>query len=63
MHLIFTFCLLIFALCLSALHHFGHVGDDCKGKQFSESRTVVLAQPSKSQHLVGALWSILAYAG
>lgn len=41
----------------------GSLCDDCKGKQFSESRTVVLTQPSRSQHLVGVLWSILAYAG
>ncbi|MEQ2253039.1 hypothetical protein ILYODFUR_027953, partial [Ilyodon furcidens] len=41
----------------------GSLCDDCKGKQYSESRTVVLTQTSRSWRLVGALWSILAYAG
>ncbi|XP_041823889.1 SUN domain-containing protein 1 isoform X2 [Melanotaenia boesemani] len=38
-------------------------GDDCKGKQYSETHTVLLTQSSRSQRLVGALWSILAYTG
>ncbi|KAK5616215.1 hypothetical protein CRENBAI_015689 [Crenichthys baileyi] len=41
----------------------GSLCDDCKGKQYSESRTVDLTQPSRSWRLVQALWSILAYAG
>uniref|UniRef100_A0A096LWM1 Sad1 and UNC84 domain containing 1b n=1 Tax=Poecilia formosa TaxID=48698 RepID=A0A096LWM1_POEFO len=40
-----------------------HTGDDCKGKQYSESRTVAVTPLPKSQRLVGALWSILAYTG
>ncbi|XP_047214422.1 SUN domain-containing protein 1-like isoform X2 [Girardinichthys multiradiatus] len=41
----------------------GSLCDDHKGKQYSESRTVVLTQTSRLWRLVGALWSILAYAG
>ncbi|XP_043955971.1 SUN domain-containing protein 1 isoform X3 [Gambusia affinis] len=42
----------------------GSLCDDCKGKQYSESRTVATVTPlSKSQRLVGALWRILAYTG
>ncbi|XP_035036183.1 SUN domain-containing protein 1 isoform X5 [Hippoglossus stenolepis] len=38
-------------------------GDDCKGKQYSETHTVLLKQSSRPRRLVGALWSVLAYAG
>ncbi|XP_061892620.1 SUN domain-containing protein 1 isoform X1 [Entelurus aequoreus] len=41
----------------------GSLCDDCKGKQFSETQTVLLTQSSRSQRLVGALWSLLAYTG
>ncbi|XP_054891131.1 SUN domain-containing protein 1 isoform X2 [Poeciliopsis prolifica] len=41
----------------------GSLCDDCKGKQYSESRTVTVAPLPRSQRLVGALWSILAYTG
>ncbi|CAI5675402.1 unnamed protein product [Oreochromis niloticus] len=38
-------------------------GDDCKGKQVSETHTVLLKQSSRSRRLAGALWSVLVYAG
>ncbi|XP_032394403.1 SUN domain-containing protein 1 isoform X5 [Etheostoma spectabile] len=38
-------------------------GDDCKGKQHSETHTVLLTQSSRPRRLAGALWSVLAYAG
>ncbi|XP_070778706.1 SUN domain-containing protein 1 [Enoplosus armatus] len=41
----------------------GSLCDDCKGKQHSETHTVLLTQSSRPQRLVGALWSVLAYAG
>ncbi|XP_051243512.1 SUN domain-containing protein 1 isoform X3 [Dicentrarchus labrax] len=41
----------------------GSLCDDCKGKQHSETHTVLLTQSSRSQRLAGALWSILAYTG
>uniref|UniRef100_A0A3Q1FBS7 Sad1 and UNC84 domain containing 1b n=1 Tax=Acanthochromis polyacanthus TaxID=80966 RepID=A0A3Q1FBS7_9TELE len=41
----------------------GSLCDDCKGKQHSETHTVLLTQASRSQRLVGALWSALVYAG
>uniref|UniRef100_A0A3Q1JV22 SUN domain-containing protein n=2 Tax=Anabas testudineus TaxID=64144 RepID=A0A3Q1JV22_ANATE len=41
----------------------GSLCDDCKGKQYSETHTVLLTQSSRSQRLVGALWGILAYTG
>ncbi|KAM9746606.1 SUN domain-containing protein 1 isoform 3-T4 [Menidia menidia] len=41
----------------------GSLCDDCKGKQYSETHTVLCTQSSRSQRLVGALWSILAFAG
>ncbi|XP_054615242.1 SUN domain-containing protein 1-like isoform X2 [Dunckerocampus dactyliophorus] len=41
----------------------GSLCDDCKGKQYSETHTVLLTQSSRSQRLVGALWSLLAYTG
>ncbi|XP_071060143.1 SUN domain-containing protein 1 [Pseudochaenichthys georgianus] len=41
----------------------GSLCDDCKGKQHSETHTVLLTQSSRSRRLVGALWSVLAYAG
>ncbi|XP_026180608.1 SUN domain-containing protein 1 isoform X4 [Mastacembelus armatus] len=40
----------------------GSLCDDCKGKQYSETHTI-LTQPPRSQRLVGTLWSILAYTG
>nr|XP_057905367.1 SUN domain-containing protein 1 isoform X2 [Doryrhamphus excisus] len=41
----------------------GSLCDDCKGKQYSETHTVLLTQSSRSQRLAGALWSLLAYTG
>ncbi|XP_069005235.1 SUN domain-containing protein 1 isoform X5 [Embiotoca jacksoni] len=41
----------------------GSLCDDCKGKQYSETHTVLLTQSSRPQRLVGALWSVLVYAG
>ncbi|KAK5856302.1 hypothetical protein PBY51_007910 [Eleginops maclovinus] len=41
----------------------GSLCDDCKGKQHSETHTVLLTQSSRPRRLVGALWSVLAYAG
>lgn len=41
----------------------GSLCDDCKGKQHSETNTVLLTQSSRPQRLVGALWSVLAYTG
>ncbi|XP_029913885.1 SUN domain-containing protein 1 isoform X2 [Myripristis murdjan] len=41
----------------------GSLCDDCKGKQYSETRTVLLTQSSRPRRLAGALWSLLAYAG
>ncbi|XP_071329768.1 SUN domain-containing protein 1 isoform X2 [Trachinotus anak] len=41
----------------------GSLCDDCKGKQYSETHTILLTQSSRPQRLVGALWSVLAYAG
>ncbi|XP_008284805.1 SUN domain-containing protein 1 isoform X1 [Stegastes partitus] len=41
----------------------GSLCDDCKGKQYSETHTVLLTQSSRSQRLVGALWGALVYAG
>ncbi|KAM6905256.1 SUN domain-containing protein 1 isoform 4-T4 [Xenentodon cancila] len=41
----------------------GSLCDDCKGKQYSETHTVLITHSSRSQRLVGALWTILAYAG
>nr|XP_046270296.1 SUN domain-containing protein 1 isoform X7 [Scatophagus argus] len=41
----------------------GSLCDDCKGKQHSETHTVLLTQSSRPQRLVGALWSVLAYTG
>ncbi|XP_035510144.1 SUN domain-containing protein 1 isoform X4 [Morone saxatilis] len=41
----------------------GSLCDDCKGKQHSETHTVLLTQSSRSQRLAGALWSVLAYTG
>ncbi|KAF7654117.1 hypothetical protein LDENG_00073840 [Lucifuga dentata] len=39
----------------------GSLCDDCKGKQYSETHTVLLTQSSRPRRLVGALWSLLAY--
>ncbi|XP_032394399.1 SUN domain-containing protein 1 isoform X1 [Etheostoma spectabile] len=41
----------------------GSLCDDCKGKQHSETHTVLLTQSSRPRRLAGALWSVLAYAG
>lgn len=41
----------------------GSLCDDCKGKQYSETHTVLLTQSSRPRRLVGALWSLLAYTG
>ncbi|KAK2833473.1 hypothetical protein Q5P01_017362 [Channa striata] len=41
----------------------GSLCDDCKGKQYSEKHAVLLTQSSRSQRLLGALWSPLAYTG
>nr|XP_015801093.2 SUN domain-containing protein 1 isoform X3 [Nothobranchius furzeri] len=41
----------------------GSLCDDCKGKQYSETHTTLLSQSSRSQCLVGALWSVLTFAG
>ncbi|XP_070703628.1 SUN domain-containing protein 1 isoform X2 [Pempheris klunzingeri] len=41
----------------------GSLCDDCKGKQHSETHTILLTQSSRRQRLVGALWSVLAYTG
>ncbi|KAM3862851.1 LOW QUALITY PROTEIN: SUN domain-containing protein 1-like [Diretmus argenteus] len=38
-------------------------GDDCKGRQYSETHTILLTQSSRPRRLVGALWSLLAYTG
>ncbi|XP_034394392.1 SUN domain-containing protein 1 isoform X2 [Cyclopterus lumpus] len=41
----------------------GSLCDDCKGKQHSETHTVLLTQSSRPRRLLGALCSVLAYAG
>ncbi|XP_044037106.1 SUN domain-containing protein 1 isoform X2 [Siniperca chuatsi] len=41
----------------------GSLCDDCKGKQHSETHTVLLTQSSRPRRLGGALWSVLAYTG
>ncbi|XP_075942103.1 SUN domain-containing protein 1 isoform X2 [Anarhichas minor] len=41
----------------------GSLCDDCKGKQHSETHTVLLTQASRPRRLLGALWSVLAYTG
>ncbi|XP_040013425.1 SUN domain-containing protein 1 isoform X2 [Xiphias gladius] len=41
----------------------GSLCDDCKGKQYSETHTTLLTHSSRPRRLVGALWSVLAYAG
>ncbi|KAM7372004.1 hypothetical protein PAMP_009203 [Pampus punctatissimus] len=41
----------------------GSLCDDCKGKQYSETHTVLLTQSSRPRRLLGALWSLLAYTG
>ncbi|XP_028268298.1 SUN domain-containing protein 1 isoform X2 [Parambassis ranga] len=41
----------------------GSLCDDCKGKQHSETHTVLLTQSSRAGRLVGALWCVLVYAG
>ncbi|KAM8724271.1 SUN domain-containing protein 1 isoform 7-T10 [Acanthopagrus schlegelii] len=47
----------------SRLNLNGSLCDDCKGKQHSETHTVLLTQSSRPRRLLGALWSILAYTG
>uniref|UniRef100_A0A1A7WKV8 Sad1 and UNC84 domain containing 1 n=1 Tax=Iconisemion striatum TaxID=60296 RepID=A0A1A7WKV8_9TELE len=47
----------------SRLHLNGSLCDDCKGKQYSETRTAVVTQSSRSHRLLGALWSVLTFAG
>ncbi|XP_056144763.1 SUN domain-containing protein 1 isoform X2 [Lampris incognitus] len=39
----------------------GSLCDDCKGKQYSETHTVLHAQSSRPRRLAGALWGLLAY--
>lgn len=46
-----------------ASHLNGSLCDDCKGKQHSETHTVLLTQSSRRRRLAGALWSVLAFAG
>ncbi|XP_053193989.1 SUN domain-containing protein 1 isoform X2 [Scomber japonicus] len=41
----------------------GSLCDDCKGKHYSETHTVLITQSSRPRGLVGALWSLLAYTG
>lgn len=41
----------------------GSLCDDCKGKQYSETHTVLHTQCSRRKSLLGALWSLLAFAG
>ncbi|XP_033501173.2 SUN domain-containing protein 1 isoform X5 [Epinephelus lanceolatus] len=41
----------------------GSLCDDCKGKQHSETHTVLLTQSSRPRRLAGALWSVLAHTG
>ncbi|XP_041672740.1 SUN domain-containing protein 1 isoform X2 [Cheilinus undulatus] len=41
----------------------GSLCDDCKGKQHSETQTVLLTKSSRPRRLAGALWSVLAYTG
>ncbi|XP_016896054.1 SUN domain-containing protein 1 isoform X3 [Cynoglossus semilaevis] len=41
----------------------GSLCDDCKGKQYTETHTVLLKKSTRRQRLVEALWSILAYTG
>ncbi|XP_062294198.1 SUN domain-containing protein 1 isoform X3 [Scomber scombrus] len=41
----------------------GSLCDDCKGKHYSETHTVLISQSSRPRGLVGALWSLLAYTG
>ncbi|KAM3597205.1 uncharacterized protein V6R79_001335 [Siganus canaliculatus] len=41
----------------------GSLCDDCKGKQHSETHTILLTQSSRSRRLVGALWSFLVFTG
>ncbi|XP_055079541.1 SUN domain-containing protein 1 isoform X2 [Periophthalmus magnuspinnatus] len=41
----------------------GSLCDDCKGKQYSDTHTVLHTHSSRRRRLVGALWSILAFTG
>ncbi|KAM9843701.1 SUN domain-containing protein 1 [Aulostomus maculatus] len=47
----------------SHLHLNGSLCDDCKGKQYSMTHTVLPTQSSRPRRLVGVLWSLLAYTG
>ncbi|XP_055008582.1 SUN domain-containing protein 1 isoform X2 [Boleophthalmus pectinirostris] len=41
----------------------GSLCDDCKGKQYSDTHTLLHAHCSRRRRLAGALWSILAFTG
>uniref|UniRef100_A0A8C6TKQ7 Sad1 and UNC84 domain containing 1 n=1 Tax=Neogobius melanostomus TaxID=47308 RepID=A0A8C6TKQ7_9GOBI len=41
----------------------GSLCDDCKGKQYSETHTILHTDCSRRKRLTGALWSMLAFAG
>ncbi|XP_059203104.1 SUN domain-containing protein 1 isoform X6 [Centropristis striata] len=41
----------------------GSLCDDCKGKQHSETHSVLVTQSSRPRGPAGALWSLLAYTG
>ncbi|XP_053707671.1 SUN domain-containing protein 1 isoform X1 [Synchiropus splendidus] len=41
----------------------GSLCDDCKGKQYSQTRTTLLTQSHRSQPRLAGLWNILSYAG
>ncbi|KAL6102911.1 sun1 [Pungitius sinensis] len=41
----------------------GSLCDDCKGKQHSETHTVLLTHSSRCRRLLGGLWSVVAYTG
>ncbi|KAK7940366.1 hypothetical protein WMY93_003692 [Mugilogobius chulae] len=41
----------------------GSLCDDCKGKQYSDTQTVLLTHSSRRKRLAGALWSIFTFAG
>uniref|UniRef100_A0A3Q3EJT4 Sad1 and UNC84 domain containing 1b n=1 Tax=Labrus bergylta TaxID=56723 RepID=A0A3Q3EJT4_9LABR len=58
MSFIYTSFVFLFFLCLLSII-LVHAGDDCKGKQHSETQTVLLTKSSRSQRLAGVLWSVL----
>lgn len=41
----------------------GSLCDDCKGKQYSETHTVLLTDCSRRKRLTALLWSVLSFAG